>query len=262
MIRITRSEPPIELNEAMVKKFTEKYMNELEEKKLDKKQKLSSVWNQKYIKNALNKMSHYKCAYCETILDSSGNYMEIEHFYPKSLYPDKVVDWDNLLPSCKRCNINKGDHDPMKLPIINPSEDEPSKHLKVKLFRLIAKDSVGESTIDLLELNDLEKLLQKRTLVYNQIYISLKEIFDNLPNQAQDINESKFYKKSIKTRNCMVELLKQVQPDKNFSGILSSYFFKENEYDIIKEYLVKYNLWNEELIELEKIAKKITLEIT
>ena len=40
-------------------------------------------------------------------------------------YPDEVVDWDNLLPSCKRCNTTKGTHDVVTEPIINPFDIDP-----------------------------------------------------------------------------------------------------------------------------------------
>ncbi|OQY54394.1 MAG: hypothetical protein DRR08_10845 [Candidatus Parabeggiatoa sp. nov. 2] len=71
----------------------------------------TSVWKKPYIIRALLKMSSDKCCYCECNVTEESNYLEVEHFQPKSLYPDKVVVWDNLLPSCKRCNGTKRDHD-------------------------------------------------------------------------------------------------------------------------------------------------------
>jgi hypothetical protein len=41
-------------------------------------------------------------SYCE---DSLAN--EVEHIYPKSLFPDKVFDFDNYLYACGRCNAPK-----------------------------------------------------------------------------------------------------------------------------------------------------------
>ncbi len=46
---------------------------------------------------------HCRCVYCE---DSLAD--EIEHFWPKDLYPDKVFAWENYLYACGPCNGPKG----------------------------------------------------------------------------------------------------------------------------------------------------------
>jgi hypothetical protein len=40
-----------------------------------------------------------RCAYCE---DSKGD--EVEHIYPKDLYPSRCFEWDNYLYACGPCN--------------------------------------------------------------------------------------------------------------------------------------------------------------
>lgn len=42
--------------------------------------------------------SHY-CNYCE-----HNEHSDIEHFYPKGLYPNKAFLWENYMWSCKKCN--------------------------------------------------------------------------------------------------------------------------------------------------------------
>lgn len=44
-----------------------------------------------------------RCAYCE---DSLAD--EVEHIWPKSLYPALVFDWLNYLYACGSCNLKKG----------------------------------------------------------------------------------------------------------------------------------------------------------
>ena len=68
------------------------------------------VWKQAYIEAALLAMPYRKCAYCETLILDEAKYLEIEHFRNKDDFPTLVVDWANLLPSCKRCNLKKGTH--------------------------------------------------------------------------------------------------------------------------------------------------------
>jgi len=40
-----------------------------------------------------------RCCYCEDCLGT-----DIEHFHPKSLYPDQAFVWENYLYACTRCN--------------------------------------------------------------------------------------------------------------------------------------------------------------
>jgi 5-methylcytosine-specific restriction endonuclease McrA len=42
-----------------------------------------------------------RCMYCE---GSEGT--DIEHFWPKSVYPERAFDWLNYLIACARCNSN------------------------------------------------------------------------------------------------------------------------------------------------------------
>ena len=53
--------------------------------------------------------------YCIDYFDITGKEVvkgyEVKEFDPKSIYPDLVVAWDNLLPSCPHCNKEKSSHD-------------------------------------------------------------------------------------------------------------------------------------------------------
>lgn len=55
----------------------------------------------KEIKQCLSEMcnSTRRCVYCE---DSFAD--EVEHIYPKDLYPDKCFSWDNYVYACGPCN--------------------------------------------------------------------------------------------------------------------------------------------------------------
>lgn len=97
MIRLYRPNCPQQLTDTVKDELTQEFINTGK-----------NVWAKTYIKSALLAMSHNKCAYCECKLDEESKYMEVEHFLPKDDYPNQVVDWNNLLPSCKRCNTKKG----------------------------------------------------------------------------------------------------------------------------------------------------------
>ena len=46
------------------------------------------------VKEALFNCSHQKCSYCEAI--PTGSSLRVDHFFPKKLYPEFTLDWNNL----------------------------------------------------------------------------------------------------------------------------------------------------------------------
>ncbi|MVM38822.1 aminoglycoside phosphotransferase [Spirosoma sp. HMF3257] len=75
------------------------------------------------VKKSLTKMCSgaRRCVYCE---DSFAD--EVEHIYPKDLYPEKVFDWNNYVYACGPCNGPKNNkfavfrHDTGAFQIVNP----------------------------------------------------------------------------------------------------------------------------------------------
>ncbi len=103
------------------------------EKEVNKAQR---KYNHRCIKNALEEMFHKKCAYCQSDI-SAVTYGQIEHFRPKSEYPDLTFEWSNLLFSCDLCN--DAGHKGVKFPLdingnpllIDPTDGitDPNTHL-------------------------------------------------------------------------------------------------------------------------------------
>ncbi|WP_224370718.1 retron system putative HNH endonuclease [Hyalangium versicolor] len=106
------------------------------------------------IKAALKTAFHGKCAYCESFI-LHIDYPHIEHFRPKSKYPNKAFDWSNLLLACGVCNgsEHKGDEFPLKAdkgPLVNPCAEEPATHLSfdfdpVTRLASVTKPSASDS---------------------------------------------------------------------------------------------------------------------
>ena len=109
------------------------------------------------IRKTLRKMASglTRCMYCE---DSEGT--AIEHFWPKSVYPERAFDWPNHLIACTRCNSNfKRDQFPLDGAgsplLVNPSEEEPLDHLSFSpsTGRFEPKSSKGVPSISVFGLN-------------------------------------------------------------------------------------------------------------
>ena len=212
MIKLNRTPCPAYLSDDKVRQLTEEFINTG-----------NSVWNKDEIKGALLKLSNYKCAYCEAKVQIEDSYMEVEHFHPKSRYKLEVVFWDNLLPSCKKCNGNKGNHDTGKEPIINPCKDEPKEHLCVEAARLYPKSNsdMGRLTIDVLNLNDKERLIDSRFDLCNTV----KETLECLYHGAID----------SKARNEIKGLLSACSANTAFSAITSNALHNDPYYSYIKQ---------------------------
>lgn len=68
-----------------------------------------------------------RCMYC---LDSHGT--DIEHFWPKTPYPERMFDWQNLLLCCTECGRLKGERFPLSEIgplLIDPTAEDPWLHL-------------------------------------------------------------------------------------------------------------------------------------
>ncbi len=144
-------------------------------------------------------MSQGKCAFCESIIDSTGA-VHVESFRPKGgatdlggeLDPDHYAwlayDWGNLFPICPNCNMNKGSRFPVegaRVPpftfgddlrkegnfLIDPCWDDPEEHLVFNEDGFVASDTVrGRVTIEVYGLNRYELVKARKS-----DYLGLRE---------------------------------------------------------------------------------------
>lgn len=87
MRKIELAEKPVELTQEEETRLVNIY-----------KRTGEAVWRKPYITAALLQMTYSKCAYSEAKLQEGGAYMEVDHFHPKSLYPEEVVKWGKPAP--------------------------------------------------------------------------------------------------------------------------------------------------------------------
>lgn len=67
------------------------------------------------------------CPYCNRqytfTLASGKSRPQMDHYYPRDLYPYLAVSLYNLVPCCAVCNTAKGPLDTMKDPILYPYDE-------------------------------------------------------------------------------------------------------------------------------------------
>ena len=159
MIRVTRSPKPV-----IIERNQENWTHVLLEASTDaERRRAEGKYRHRAIKDAIVTMFHGKCAYCESKISHIA-YGHIEHFKPKSTFPELTFEWTNLLLSCPICNgpEYKGDRFPEEAdggPLVNPCDETPAEHFEfvfdpvAKLASVIGKTIRGQTTEKLLGLN-------------------------------------------------------------------------------------------------------------
>lgn len=153
------------------------------------------------IKHGLN-----SCPYCNRnyifLVDKNENRLrpEIDHFYPKSIYPFLAMSFYNLIPSCQICNHTKKDKDAFKDNLKSPYEinffDFKFKYKPKNItFYQINKNKYVEERFDIIlnKTNSVEK---------NDEYFKLNLLYE----QHKDIVLDLLLKKTIYTKSYIKEL--------------------------------------------------------
>jgi hypothetical protein len=244
VIRLRRLPPPNYLTVARIEELTEEF-----------KSHRSSVWNHEAIKKQLLASSNSKCAYCESRLDEESKYMEVEHFEDKDTYPENVVKWENLLPSCKRCNGAKGTHDVRVDPIIDPYVEEPKAHLYLKAFRFRSRTPLGRGTIDVIDLNNSARVVLKRFEIGEAVIAAI--------HVAGDRYERWVTSRSTRSRNklvgCLEGLLLECQPTSEYSATAATVLHDDADYDGLVSRMRGNGIWPAELEALHVSSRELIL---
>jgi hypothetical protein len=237
MIQLQAVPSPTELTAEVVAKLTTKFQ-----------QDGSSVWKENYIKKALLEMSNNKCAYSEIRLQEEGKYMEVEHFLPKSVHPDKVVEWDNLLPASKFCNGKKGDRTNL---IVHPVKDIPREHFYLVDYTLYGKTKLGRDSIIVLGLNDPEHLIQPRLKIREATKSELGKQYLQVTRFTQYPNVNQ----ELEVINALENLLKNGNRKEAYSATIATTILNDPHFAEIKSIFIRHNIWD---IQLQKLEDELT----
>lgn len=234
MRHIKLSTKPLELSDEVQENLTRTYINDCHKR----------VWNQPYIRKALLDMTHHKCAYSEVMLGENSSYMEIDHFYPKSLYPNKVVEWGSLIPCCKTSNIKKGNIDPAKVCLINPFIDAPSNHLIYIGALCKGLDEKGKNSVLYYDLNNIQFKKPRFDAIFR-----IKKDFQLLSEECQP---TELVGDKLRRFTARLEaILESGQPTEPYSVCIATSIKNDLSYKRIKETLIGLGLWNKKLEKLD-----------
>jgi len=189
--RVKRSQ----LDAATVRKLNEKQAD-ANQKRADDKLDVEAHWKAaRKTKPLATVLSHLKamtgiperCMYC---LDSHGT--DIDHFWPKSIYPGKMYRWQNHLLNCTECGPIKGIKFPLQggePMLIDPTVEEPWLYLDFDptTGNITSRYDVnkgdwsqqGAATVDVLELDRREALAHRHLKTFRRISSRVKAYLED-----------------------------------------------------------------------------------
>ena len=109
-----------------------------------------------------------KCIYCRMPDSMQHQHLfGVEHYRPKSRFPELITSYRNLFYACNPCNQRKGEYWPPRGKgtthfIPNPCDHEMFKHLRFSGPVVEAKSMAGEVAEELLDLNDPEAVAYRK----------------------------------------------------------------------------------------------------
>lgn len=134
-----------------------------------------------------------RCMYC---LDSHGT--DIEHFWPKKPYPERMFQWPNLLLCCTNCGRYKGDRFPLldgQPLLIDPTATDPWTDLDFdpttgNIFPRFdvstnEESRKGVATVELLRLDRREALAAGHRRTFKKLCQSIRNALVE-PNPSAD----------------------------------------------------------------------------
>lgn len=249
MIRLVQIPSPAALTPQLIQQLTQEFI--ADNKKV--------VWKGNRIEETLLKMSHNKCCYCECNVSEESKYLEVEHFQHKDKYQSLVLDWFNLLPSCKRCNTTKNDHDVVLEPIIKPTQDSPQAHLCIRDYRLYPKTDLGKKTIEIIKLNDRERLVKPRFDLGDKLKEELEELLELSTDYDNGKSQHTRRKNIITTK--LERLMREAIPTSEYAATMASVLLHDDSYKATKTIFQKHNLWTTEFQDLELQAQSCALDL-
>jgi hypothetical protein len=173
--------------------------------------KYENYSKRRIVSEILRKMNVSVCPYCNRqyifTLAKGKVRPQLDHYFPKSVYPYLALSLYNMVPSCSICNMAKSALDTTKTPILYPYDEEMGSDISFEIRR--KKDSnyvriiQGLSNEFSIELN--ADNAAKETLALNQMEkLHLNELYNEHKDYVRDIIRSKH----VNTPERIRELLK------------------------------------------------------
>ncbi len=173
-----------------------------------------------------------KCVYCESSVDLTSP-STIEHYHPKSLYPNETFEWKNLFVCCGLCNLSKNDYDTCNQPFIHPENERPEDFLTFEDMMYVPKFKAGierqkaENVITRCNLQRLPLIRAHAEILYS-FRKSCDAMKEKLDDYAEYVQEQKKKTCISKVYSFLCELKEESSSAALYSGFMR-YLLRKNE---------------------------------
>ena len=139
------------------------------------------------------------------MLCSGSESSDVEHFWPKAVYPEKAMSWDNFLWACTPCNRRKGDRFPLddqgEPLLLNPVEDPVWEHFYIDQFgNLSAKWDVSANALDRRALETVETVGLDRQILQEGRLSRLHDLIEKVEDTLDRLGRGSLTVASAKAR--------------------------------------------------------------
>lgn len=146
----------------------------------------------------LDKMGVTVCPYCNRqyihTVASGKVRPQLDHFYPKKIYPYLALSLYNMIPSCSICNMSKSSLDTLHTPVVYPFDEEfgydAKFEIQIKGRNNYVKVMEGVSDKFVIGINAMQA--NKEEEINNQMQkLHLDELYSKHTDYVMDIIKSK-----------------------------------------------------------------------
>lgn len=174
-----------------------------------------------------------KCVYCESYVDVTC-YANIEHYHPKSIYPDQTFCWENLYMGCTLCNTHKNNFDTGKEPFIHPEKEDPEEFLTFDDLMYVPKYANGsffQKAKNVIDYCDLQRipLLQAHALILVSFMKSRNALVERMDEYNSHTSERAKIKDAIAMYKNMCVLKNEAASDAQYAGFMRYLIRKSSE---------------------------------
>lgn len=127
------------------------------------------------VKSEVALRAGYRCEYCQRLEDDSFIKYQIDHIISRKHGGKTLL--ENLAYSCPICNNSKGtdigtilENEDILIRLFNPRKHNWFDHFDVIEAIISAKTEIGAATIKVLDLNNINRILERQDLIAAGLY--------------------------------------------------------------------------------------------
>lgn len=174
-----------------------------------------------------------KCVYCESYVDVTC-YANIEHYHPKSIYPDQTFQWENLYMGCTLCNTPKNAFDTGIEPFVHPENEEPEDFLTFDDMMYVPKYANGtdyQKAWNVIQQCDLQRipLIQAHASILVSYLKSREALIGRIGKYNAHVDVNTKAKDALAIYTTMMGLKNEAADDAQYAGFMRYLLRKSSE---------------------------------